>query len=300
MILSLILFRLLFAEWSGPQLHGVLDKKILKEASGLVWHQDSWWQVNDSGDGPFVYKSDDITGPYQKINYIGAKPFDVESLAIADCFAEKCLVVGDIGDNYHLRDRIRLYFLRMSDLNKKEVVVSHILQLRYPQQARNAEAMSFAPNGDLIIVTKEEYDKEVKNAQVFRLASNKVFSKEVEVLEFVKELPILDWLKSKDRHSYLVTGLDIAEDGVWYLLTYHHIIILQATSKMQDWSKTILPFSAQVAGQAEAIVKNGNLLYVTSETSKRTKGAILVWANKKDRRLSGKAAERKTKAADHK
>ena len=126
-----------------------LDYKDLNESSGLEYWQGAWWSHNDSGDGPYLYRSTDLTFKNaQRFTVPGAKAVDWEELTT---FGED-LLVCDIGDNGRQRDDLMLYRVGW-DADKAELTLKAKYSVAYPDGKHDAEAAADI-EGVLHIVSK--------------------------------------------------------------------------------------------------------------------------------------------------
>lgn len=135
--------------------HGVvkpfcrLDYKDLNESSGLEHWQGAWWSHNDSGDGPYLYRSDDLTFKDAKRFAVpGAVAMDWEEVTTLG----EDLLVCDIGDNGRKRDDLMLYRVTWDAENAK-LVLKAKYSIAYPDGKHDAEAATDI-NGVLHIVSK--------------------------------------------------------------------------------------------------------------------------------------------------
>ena len=234
--------------WEMPTEIGKLDTKLLDEASGMALSRTSprLYLINDSGSGPsFIVNSRDGAGA-KKITINGFKPFDTEDLALGPCPVGEqatCLIVGDIGDNRRKRKTVELVFIQERAEFGAAVDPVAKFEARYPDGAHNAEALGSMPNGDLVIVTKEEDKKKEVSlpAQVFRLSKREIegaiTAKKVATLERLGEIDVPTITKNKSFGG-LVTGMSVSQDGTrWLLLTYENAIEVVVDPKFDPASK---------------------------------------------------------------
>lgn len=140
---------------------------------------------------------------------------DWEDVAAGPCpatvAADRCLWIGDIGDNDEVRDGVVVYVVPESQDAAVDAVACPV---RYPEGKRwNAETLLVGPEGDVRIVTKEG-DGE---AHVFRLAEPACDGTEQELVEEA-ELVL----------GEEVTGGAISEDG--------GVVVLRSTGTAWLWS----------------------------------------------------------------
>ena len=133
----------------------------LDESSGLAWHDDTLWTINDSGGGPYVYAMD-LQGRLQRsVQITNADNVDWEALA----HDETHLYIGDTGNNLNLRDQLTVYRVAWEDLNGDTAPAQRI-DFRYGDHQRgdflshNFDAEGLAVRDqELWLFTKNRGDK---------------------------------------------------------------------------------------------------------------------------------------------
>ena len=121
------------------------------ECSGLQWFDGAWWANNDSGDGPYLYRSKthDFTDA-EKLIVPDAVAVDWEELAVIN----GNLLVCDVGDNRRMRSDLKLYEVRYvagDDGGKLELIASY--PIKYPDGKHDCEAV-FSADGKLHMISK--------------------------------------------------------------------------------------------------------------------------------------------------
>lgn len=212
--------------------HGSLDVELIAEASGLAISQSKphlLYHINDSGDGPYLYVTDQDGSNVRKITVSGFIPKDVEDLTLGTCpdGTGNCIYIADIGDNWTLRSHIRIIVIPEPTGEETTIDPTHILKLRYPDEAHNAEGLALHPNGTLYILTKEynEITRKVQDSKLYYLDLSLIQPNISSYpLSFLTTLPLTTWqADTRDRWSKLPTALDISYDGKYFLvLTYNH------------------------------------------------------------------------------
>jgi hypothetical protein len=158
----------------------VADTK-LDEISGCavsVKNPGVLWVHNDSGDDAVLYAlrlSDGVT--LGKVKLKGISATDFEDMALAG----DRLFVGDIGDNGAARKSISVHSVSEPKVNLKKVnqkwkLNPKSIALKYPSEARNAEAMIVDPNGAVVLVDKVDGTvwRENKKGQLDVVANLKI------------------------------------------------------------------------------------------------------------------------------
>ena len=164
------------------------------EASGLAWSQseaDVFWTHNDSGDSARVFAVgwDGIIRATLPLAGVVAR--DIEDIALGtDPGGAEALFVADIGDNSAVRASIDVYrvaepsVLGLPAGTTLGAVAPHVIQLSYPDGARDAEALvADRTTGDLYVITKRE-----ARSRVYRVTAAQVAAG-TGVMQLVGEMP---------------------------------------------------------------------------------------------------------------
>ncbi|HVF79354.1 MAG TPA: hypothetical protein VNA28_13745 [Solirubrobacteraceae bacterium] len=133
---------------------GRVSSRTASELSGLVLSRSRpgvLWAHNDSGDSPRLLAVGTSGAPVAEVALSGAVNVDWEDIAAGP---DGTLLVGDIGDNLGRRPSVVVY--RVPEPRASgTVAVGARHELRYPDGARDAEALLFdRSNGAIVIVTK--------------------------------------------------------------------------------------------------------------------------------------------------
>ncbi|NNM35375.1 MAG: hypothetical protein HKO53_20035 [Gemmatimonadetes bacterium] len=136
----------------------------VRESSGLVVSRVNpglFWTHNDSGGEPVLYALWPELDQVRTLRLEGAPARDWEDMDEGPCpdgGEERCLYVGDIGDNLGRRRDVGVVFVReprmTSDGGESFTAAWQVARLRYPDGPRDAEALIVSENGRLRIVTK--------------------------------------------------------------------------------------------------------------------------------------------------
>lgn len=125
------------------------DPEII-ESSGLVVAGDLAVTTNDSGDAGRVFTVSLRTGRTVGVTHWSGEPEDVEALAPA---GDGEVWVADIGDNTEARSSIEVARVPYGDHDRE--VDADVVDLRYPDGARDAESLLSHPRtGQLFVVSK--------------------------------------------------------------------------------------------------------------------------------------------------
>jgi len=207
--------------FGGPFVLGTVPVKELPEASGIVastTNPDVVWLHNDSGDEPRLYALSTKGALLTTVKLGNAKARDWEDIAYGPGpdKGTMYLYVADIGDNDAKRKDITVYRVAEPSVGGKTSkqslalnnIVADVFTFRYPDGARDAEALLVDPRTqDIFIVTKRD-----KQARLYRAAAPHTTGT-TRTLEFVSTLPMT-----------LITGGDIDHDGSAIILKdYLHV-----------------------------------------------------------------------------
>ncbi|MCB1019930.1 MAG: hypothetical protein H6509_05510 [Bryobacterales bacterium] len=216
-------------QWSQGATLGVLDERLVPEASGLAVSSDGTrlYHVNDSGGGPFLYTSALDGSDLRRLRLEGdVSSLDTEALALAHIGGEPVLIVADIGDNALRRRFVDLLAVPEAELSTDRAQVRTRLRVRYPDGPHNAEALAAAPNGDLFLFTKSwgQSSREPAPSRIYRLPASAWANASPEPIT-LQPAGEIDFpaLATRERAplSDVVTDASMARDGSRFLvLTY--------------------------------------------------------------------------------
>lgn len=139
----------------------MLDAKV-NETSGLIFFDNSFWTINDSGNENILYRIDAKTGSVSaEIKITGSQNIDWEELSQDQDY----VYIADIGDNSLKRDEKQIYKVRKSDILQIKGsgdVNSEVIRFSYPEVEGkpghyDAEAL-FAYKGELHLFTKDLFE----------------------------------------------------------------------------------------------------------------------------------------------
>lgn len=262
-------------EWGAPVKVGLLDTNTISESSGMIISHnfgDRLYHINDSGDGAYFYFSKMDGSATNKIEISNFRPKDVEDMSYGQCGNEKCIFIGDIGDNSNSRKFIKI--IAIEELEKFPVPTRPRFsqELSYPDGPHNCEAMAIHPSGDLFFITKINSPNEL--ARIYKLPSSKVADESTK-LEFIGNLNIKSLIKN-NFSSLRITGMTISPDGEKFaVLTYDFAVEFKVNlGALKDWNSVLLKegenynlIKLKVLPQQEAITysKDGLKLYYSTE-----------------------------------
>jgi hypothetical protein len=259
-----------------PVTLATLSERAVRESSGVVASRRTpglFWTHNDSGDGPFVYAFDRAGRSRGTWRVAGAQARDWEDIAAGPgpTRGETYLYAGDIGDNDHQREFVVVYRFPEPQVGAdepagsanavRETQPAETIRIKYPDGARNAEALLVHPQtGDLYVVTKA-----AASAGVYKLAAPYAAG-EVNTFARVAEL------RGPDFFGSLVTGGDISPDGARVALCDYaqgYELTLPAGAKGFDdiWTQkpAAVPLGLRLQGESVCYRLDGAALLATSE-----------------------------------
>jgi hypothetical protein len=150
------------ATWGASVELGACPEPALNEASGLAAlarTPGQWLTHNDAGGSATLYVFDESAAFVEALAVEGAAMRDWEDIAAGPCpaavAADRCVYIGDIGDNSEVREDIVVYVLPEPPAGGPAVVAAQ-WRLRYPPGPQDAEALTVHPcTGQVHIFTKD-------------------------------------------------------------------------------------------------------------------------------------------------
>jgi len=254
--------------FGGPFRVGTTPLATLPEVSGLVASTQTpgvLWMHNDSGDEPRIFAVLLPGRVAAVVRLLGSTHIDWEDMARGPgpVPGVSYLYLADIGDNSGRRGSIVIYRLRdpLVDTALRDARISipadsiERFVLRYPDGARDAEALLVDPrSGDIIIVTKRE-----SRCRVYSVSAPHVSGSE-RILRRDGDLP-----------HQLITAGDVSDDGRRILLkNYHRIWMWQRDTTKPLTSAivgtgTSVPYQPERQGEAVCFTASGDGYLTTSE-----------------------------------
>ncbi|MBB6429418.1 hypothetical protein [Algisphaera agarilytica] len=262
----------------GPmQVVGQIEAPAINESSGLAaarapGNEGLFWTHNDSGDKPRLFLIDG-TGELQAEYQVDA-PFatDWEDIASFELNGEPYLLVGDVGDNAHKRQRVTLWLIpepsfdpdRQSAFPLKMEPLRRI-DFTYADGPKDCESIAFDPaSNNIVIVTKVDPRRlPVGYAGVYFLplpAESSSGLDEPIVVERAANLSLR-----------ITVGMDIAPDSRRAIVATYGDAWLYTRNENQSWVDAFQQAPEQIAlgprGQSEAIAfdAKGESIYLTAE-----------------------------------
>lgn len=251
----------LCASWSAASEVGTLDPALVNEASGLeasTRFPGRLYHHNDSGDSLRFFVSDLTGGGLKAVNLEGAKPRDIEDMALGPCGKASCLYLADVGDNPGTRGEISFVVVEeKAEFGETETPLRTV-RARYPDGPHNAESIAMHPDGDLFLVTKP-IDGQARNpgpAKVYRLSAAQLRATDgVQVMDLVGEIDLPRLAPDQTFWAWIPTGFDISQDGKRaVLLTYGAVFEFGF-----DLAKGLPPKAGWEAGKTYSVILSKRL-----------------------------------------
>ncbi|MCU4164837.1 hypothetical protein [Carboxylicivirga caseinilyticus] len=110
----------------------------LIETSGLIYYDNSYWTINDSGDSALLYRIDEKGDINQTISIANGKNIDWEDIAQDD----KHIYIGDTGNNNGNRYDFTIYQIYKSDIPENladKSILAKAIHFRYEDQPENLQ-----------------------------------------------------------------------------------------------------------------------------------------------------------------
>jgi hypothetical protein len=226
----------------------------LVEISGITWsrrHPGTYWVLNDSGGGPYLYAVDGTTCRTQaRIRVAGVDARDLEAIATGvDPEGRPVLWVGDIGDNRDSWPSVSLHAVREPARLVDQEVGSTAYAFTYPDGGTNAESLIADPDrARLWVVTKG-----LAGGEVFRvpLSTSRVTTA----------------VRVAGDVGGLTTDAAMAPDGARFVIRdYLRAQLYDApvsAASLSRPTRVALPF--QELGEAVTFTRDGKALLVASE-----------------------------------
>lgn len=254
---------------------GKLESSRLDEASGLQVADGILVLHNDDGRRLFMAGPDGRELGVARVDE--AKNRDWEDIARVPGDAGPLLVIGDIGDNHAGRKDVSLYFLRESELVDpwRDVAAIHRLRVRYPDGARDAEALAYDPVDRMLLILSKRDEPPRLYGIPLDLA---LWQDEIEAT-FLGEVPGFrpptrsDILRHPGRGLWVSqpTGMDISADGrLAAVITYRSLYLFRRESG-ESWAEAMQRPPEEYVGppgyhdEAVGFTPDGRSVYVTTE-----------------------------------
>ena len=226
----------------------------LVEISGITWsraHPGTYWVLNDSGGGPYLFAVDGSTCRTQaRIRVAGVDARDLEAIATGvDPEGRPVLWVADIGDNRDSWPSVSLHTVREPARLVDQEVASTAYQFTYPEGGTNAESLLADPDrARLWVVTKG-------------LAGGELFRVPLSTSRVTTAVRVAGGVGG------LTTDAAMSPDGTRFVIRdYLRAALYSApvsAATLSDPTRVALP--SQQQGEAVTFTRDGAALFVASE-----------------------------------
>jgi hypothetical protein len=217
----------------------------VRESSGLARSARDralFWTHNDAGNAPELFAVDETGVLVQRVRVTGTELIDWEDLEAAACGNDRCLYVGDIGDNDGDRDRITVYRVVEPERSATETQPAEALYARYPDGPKDAEALFADASGTLYVVTKGRRSAISLYRWPLSSATGQTTS-----LEHVREL-YAEPVDERDR----VTAATVTPNGRWIgIRTYRSLHLHSADALLGQGTAEPVTFDLSSLGQEQ-------------------------------------------------
>ena len=236
-----------------------LGNQDIKESSGLAGSRrvpGLYWTLNDSGNPPELFATDSSGRDRGTFPVNVPENRDWEALALAPCGRTDCLYIGEIGNNgarYRTGKVYRVAEPGAQAAPGTTLATNGMIEFRFQDGARNAEAILVTPDQDVYIVSKER----TGGGRLYRLDRSSWEKREIATAMFVATLPFPDGL------GFQVTDAALGADGSSVAVrTYSYIFFfrLEGGTLVPDPDRNRC-YAAGLDAQGEGItwLKDGRL-----------------------------------------
>jgi len=153
------------AQWSEPDIAGLVTDRAISEMSGLAAAHafpGHYWAINDSGSPAEIYLVDARGKHRGTVKVDGAPNVDWEDLAGFELDGRRYLLIADTGDNGGLRQELQLYVFEEPTSLDAPLHPAWIQRFRWPDGARDCEAVAVdAAAGQVLLVSKKRVPPEL-------------------------------------------------------------------------------------------------------------------------------------------
>ena len=256
-----------------------LENSEITESSGICASRKNpgvFWTHNDSGGKPVIYAFDKEGHDLGTFS-IAARAKDWEDIACATVAGQPTLVVGDVGDNIHERESVRLLeFVEptvppyaqnaTSRKDKKETrhageIKPHVINISWPEKSPNCEAVGLCPDGTILLITK-----------VYGHAPCAAYAINPKDQAQEKCVPS----KLLDLNIPTVTAMDVSPDGLKCLVLSGGKAYEYTRTARQTWKEALATqpriIKVPIGQQSEGICYDldAKSCWLTSETKRKT------------------------------
>ena len=222
---------------------GKIENKKLDEASGLARSSrtaELYWAIND--DGPAVIHALGANGKnLGRVHIADAKNRDWEDMAAFSIDGDAYLLIADIGDNDGKYKQVSLYVIDEPDPEDDAVKIAWQIDFKYPDGARDAEAVAVDAAGQHIYVLS----KRTVPAELYRLPLRPTTNATV-IAEQVGLFDSLPQPSDYERRNVMRSGcgwqptaMDFAPDGSSALVLTYDGVNYFSRGPEQSWPEAL-------------------------------------------------------------
>lgn len=240
---------------------GRLENSRLDEASGIAasrLHDELFWAIND--DGPAVLHALSPAGAdLGRVLIDGARNRDWEDIAAFELAGTAYLIVADIGDNDAEHEYLSLYVVEEPAMEADETELAWRIDFRYPDGARDAEALAVDPVARQVYVLS----KRTLPAELYRLPLQPGDGATItaEFVGYLDKLPQPSPAELQNPagsgYGWQPTGMDFAPDGRSALVLTYAGLNFFSRSAGQSWPDALqgraMHFSLRSYRNAESV-----------------------------------------------
>jgi hypothetical protein len=224
-----------------------------------------WFTINDSGHEPVLFAVDTNGAARGRWLVSGARNIDWESMSSGPCgadaaahAADRCLYVGDTGDNDAKYATRAIYRMREPAIASDGAASSDLrsasstrLSFRYVDGPRDVEAMYVAPDASIYLITKSVGlgGQPLRPAAVYRLLPEAWKSRGTQEAELVDSLPI----GPGSAFARFITDAALSADAKHLAVrTYTQVYVFATDSTTGRVRADVQPATCDIAGLQEA------------------------------------------------
>ncbi|MEQ8243998.1 hypothetical protein [Fulvivirga sp.] len=246
----------------------------LDENSGMTFDSNgNIWMINDSGNGPFIFKLDTIGNVigFKKIIY--ATNFDWEDITIDD---DDNLFIADIGNNENLRKKLMVYKINLNDTSSR--LAATTISFSYEDQT------AFPPSPDKMNFDAESIIYLRDSLYIFSKNRSEPFDGTVNVYQIPARegeysAKLIDQLKlgSDSMLDNWITAAALSNDNKHLVLLSHSKFWLISCFKNNKFSSgEIQEVPLNTFSQKESVsFYNDDAIYLSDENYRKLTGGNL-------------------------
>lgn len=252
---------------------GTVGPEALSELSGIDGSDrgEVLWAVNDSGNPPTLFALAHDGSSWGQILIEGATNRDWEDLAWFALDGRGYLLVADVGDNTGMQGTYRLYVIPEPSVSASKVKVAWTVTFRYPDGARDCEAVAVDTTEERIVLLSKRDEPPVLYDLPLRPADGEQTARRLGEIRTLPAPTEADRVQDPKYGGYRSwpTALDITSDGRTMMVQTYKDAYLYTREPGEPWAEAVarpprVVDTPQMA-QTEAACLVGNRLFVTTE-----------------------------------